>query len=164
MSAIQREVVGLINAQRWAAFGSVDDGQPLVSMIAYAVEPGLDGLLIFISQLAAHTRALLEDARCAVAITAPDTGEGDPQLLPRVSLTGHARVIPRGDTAFDAAAARYVERFPDAAPRFQLGDFVLMRVSVDNARYVGGFARAASFTGDQIRSTARGPAATDTRA
>ena len=64
MSAIQREVVALVTAQRWAAVGSIHDGQPLVSMIAYATEPGLDGLLIFISQMAAHTRALLEDPRC----------------------------------------------------------------------------------------------------
>ncbi len=155
MSAIQREVVSLVATQRWAAIGSIHENAPLVSMVAYAVEPGLEGLLIFISQLAAHTRALLDDARCSVAVTAPDHGEGDPQLLQRVSLAGHAQVIARDDEEFAAAAARYVERFPDAAPRFQLGDFVLMRIVVDSARYVGGFARASSFTGDQLRQTAR---------
>ena len=34
MSAIQREVVALVTAQRWAAVGSIHEGQPLVSMIA----------------------------------------------------------------------------------------------------------------------------------
>ena len=159
MSAIQREVVALVTAQRWAAVGSIHDGQPLVSMIAYATEPGLDGLLIFISQMAAHTRALLEDPRCSLAITAPDTGEGDPQLLQRVTLNGTAMAIARDDVAFQEAAERYVARFPDAAMRFQLGDFVLMRIVFDSARYVGGFARASTFTGDQLRSTAREVAA-----
>ena len=159
MSAIQREVVTLINSQRWAAVGSIHDGQPLVSMIAYAVEPGLDGLLIFVSQMAAHTRALLEDPRCSVAISAPDTGEGDPQVLQRVTLSGRATVIGRDDEGFQDAAERYVGRFPDAAMRFQLGDFVLMRITFDSARYVGGFARASTLTADQLRATAREMAA-----
>jgi len=155
MSAIQRELVALIKTQRWAAVGSIHDGQPLVSMIAYAVEPGLDGLLIFISQMAAHTRALLDDGRCSVAITAPDTGEGDPQVLPRVSLRGHAAVIDRGDPAFQQAAERYIARFPASEMRFQLGDFMLMRITIDGARYVGGFARASTFTAEQLQTTAR---------
>lgn len=159
MSAIQREVVSLVTTQRWAAIASIHEDAPLVSMVAYAVEPGLGGLLLFISQLAAHTRALLENPRCSVAVTAPDHGDGDPQLLQRVSLGGRAQVIARDDEGFAEAAARYVARFPDAQMRFQLGDFVLMRIVIDNARYVGGFARASSFTGDQLRQTAHDVAA-----
>lgn len=155
MSAIQRDVIALIETQRWAALATVSDGVPLASMVAYAVEPGLEGLLIFVSQMAAHTRSLFETPTCSLAITAPDLGEGDPQLLPRVSLRGGATRIPREDEAFAMTGARYVQRFPDALPRFQLGDFHLFRFVIDEARYVGGFARASTFSGDQLRETAR---------
>lgn len=155
MSSIQREVVDLIRSQRWAALATLHDHAPAAAMVAYAVEPGLDGLLVFVSQLAAHTRDLLADSRCAFAISAPDTGEGDPQLLPRVSLHGRAVPVARDDEGFALAGAYYARRFPDALPRFQLADFHLLRFTIDDARYVGGFARASSFTGDQLRQTAR---------
>ena len=150
-SAIQLEVARLVKSQRWAAIATVSDGAPLASMVAYAPEPGLAGLLLFLSQLSAHTRALLESNATSVAITAPDTGEGDPQLLPRVSLQGTITPIPRNSAEFAPAAARYVERFPDSEIRFQLGDFVMFRFVPEDVRYVGGFARATSYTGEQLR-------------
>jgi len=154
MSAIQREVVPLIQQQRWGALATVSDDVPLASMVAYAVEPGLGGLLFFISQLSAHTRHLLAHPQTSLAITAPDTGEGDPQLLPRVSLQGRAVPVARDDERFAMVGALYVKRFPDSLPRFELGDFLLFRFEIDEARYVGGFARASTFTGDQLRGTA----------
>lgn len=153
MSAIQRDVVRLIRAQRWAALATVHEGAPAVAMVAYALD-GLD-LLLFLSQLAAHTRDLLAEPRCALAITEPDAGAGDPQLLSRVSLAGTAVPIGRDAEAFALDGARYAQRFPDALGRFQLADFVLFRFAIREARYVGGFARASSLTGDQLRDTAR---------
>jgi hypothetical protein len=153
-SAIQLEVARLILAQRWAAVATIDEGAPLASMVAYAPEPGLRGLLIFISQLAAHTRNLLASGATSVAITAPDTGDGDPQLLPRVSLQGQVTPIPRDHPEFAEAAACYVARFPASEMRFQLGDFVMFRFVADEARYVGGFARATTYSGAQLREAA----------
>lgn len=155
MSAIQREVVGLIQQQRWAALATLHEGEPAAAMVAYAVEPGLEGVLMFLSQLAAHTRDLLEHPRCALAISTQDAGEGDPQLLPRVSLHGTAVPIARDEDQFALSGAYYVKRFPSALPRFELGDFHLFRLTIDEARYVGGFARASSLSGDQLRETAR---------
>lgn len=153
MSAIQREVVSLIQEQRWGALATVDEGAPLASMVAYAVEPGL-GLLFLLSQLSAHTRHLMASPRTSLAVTRPDVGEGDPQLLPRVSLQGTVSIVDRTAEDFALTAARYVKRFPDSLQRFQLGDFHLFRFVIEDARYVGGFARASSFTGDQLRATA----------
>jgi len=154
-SAIQLEVARLVKSQRWAAIATISDGAPLASMVAYAPEPGLAGLLLFLSQLSAHTRALLESNATSVAITAPDTGEGDPQLLPRVSLQGRVTEVPRDTEEFEAAGATYLERFPEAKMRFQLGDFKLLRFVVEEARYVGGFGRAVSLSGDELREAAR---------
>jgi len=154
-SSIRREIARLVFSERWAALASIDAGRPLASMVAYAAEPGLEGLLLFLSGLSQHTRNLATDGLASLVVSAPDTGEGDPQTLPRVSLNGRALVVARNDPAFDAAAARYVARFPAAASRFGLGDFLLFRFVVDDARYVGGFARAVSLSGDDLREAAR---------
>lgn len=154
-SSIRREIARLVFAERWAALATFDGEHPLASMVAYAAEPGLDGLLLLLSGLSQHTRNLVADGRSSLAVSAPDTGQGDPQTLPRVTLNGRAVVVARGDDQFGEAAARYVARFPAAAPRFDLGDFLLLRFVIDNARYVGGFARAVSLSGDELREAAR---------
>jgi putative heme iron utilization protein len=116
-------------------------------MVAYAVEPGLRGLLVFVSMLSEHTRDLLTDPRASLVVSAPDPGEGDPQTLARVSLEGVAHEVSRHDPGFAGAWAVYVGRFPDAAPRIALTDFLLIP---ERARYVGGFARAATYTGEEL--------------
>lgn len=154
MSLIQRDVCSLIYEQRWAALATTGSDGPTASMVAYAPEPGLNGLLIYISQLAAHTGQLLAHPDCSLAISVPDGGLDDPQLLPRVSLRGKATPIARDSAGFAAAAACYVERLPAAAPRLALTDFQLFRFVFEEARFVGGFARAARFEGDPLRKVA----------
>ena len=153
MSAIAREAAALIRTHRWAALATLDAGEPLVSMVAYALEPGGGALLLHVSQLAQHTRNLVEHPRGALAITEPDALEGDPQRLQRVTVTGTAAVLRRSDPAYVDAAEAYIDRFPDAQMRFELGDFLLVRFTADEARYVGGFARAARFAWADIVSS-----------
>jgi len=132
----------LVRERRWAALATLDDGAPLASMVAYAPEPGLAGLFLHLSELSLHTRNLLADPRASLVITDPDGGEGDPQLLPRVSLTGGVVLLDPDSAEWRAAREIYVARFPDALPRFDLGDFRLFFFVPDEARYVGGFAKA----------------------
>jgi putative heme iron utilization protein len=153
MSAISREAAALIRAHRWAALATLDAGEPLASMVAYALEPGGGALVFHVSQLAQHTRNLLEHPRAALAISEPDALEGDPQRLQRVTVTGTASVLRRNDPAYLAAAEAYIDRFPDAQMRFDLGDFLLVRFTAEDARYVGGFARAARFAWAEIVSS-----------
>ena len=153
-TAIHLEAARLVLAQRWAAVATAGANGPLASMVAYAPEPNLSGLIIFVSHLAQHTRDMLATPRVSLAVTAPDTGGGDPQLLPRASLQGTASEITRDSEDFAAAAAVYVGRFPQSAMRFELADFVLLRLVVDEVRFVGGFARATSFSGEELRKAA----------
>ena len=150
MSTISREAAALVRTHRWAALATLDAGEPLATMVAYAVEPGGGALVLHVSQLAQHTRDLIEHGRCSLAIGEPDTLEGDPQRLQRVTLVGAAAVIERSDDRYLAAAEAYVARFPDAQMRFELGDFLLFLFTPDSARYVGGFARASRFTWAEI--------------
>jgi putative heme iron utilization protein len=147
---IYRDAARLVLEERWAAVATLDDGLPLATMVAYAPEPGLGGLLMLLSGLAAHTRALLGDPRCSLAVTRPDRGEGDPQLLPRVSIQGAVEALEPESPEHAAGKGLYLARFPDAEPRFDLADFVLFRFVPAEARYVGGFARAIRMTGDQL--------------
>ncbi len=154
-SSLRVEIARLVLSKRWAALATLHEGAPAVSMVAYAPEAGLAGLLMFLSGLSAHTRDLLEDPRCSLGIGEPDLLEGDPQTLARVSLRGRVQALRADDAGYAAAWLRYVERFPDAARRAELPDFRLFRMVIDEARYVGGFARAVTLDGDEIREAAR---------
>ena len=140
----------LLASSRWAALAVVEDGAPAAAMTAYA--PAADGaaLYVLLSQMALHTRALLVEPRAALVVSAPDTGEGDPQTLPRLSLSGVALALVPGTAEHEAGRAAYVGRFPGAEERFALADFVLFRFEASEARWVGGFGRALRMTGPQL--------------
>ena len=146
----------LLWGQRWGALATVDAEGPLASMVAYAVEPGSGGLLLFLSGLAAHSRALAAEPRCSLVVGEADTGAGDPQTLARLTVRGEARVVARAAADFAVAWATYLARFPDAAPRVALADFQLYRLTPASARYVGGFARAASLSPADLRAATGG--------
>ena len=141
---IEDEAARLLLEQRWAALALSGPDGPAASMVAYAVEPAMAGLLVFVSSLAAHTRLLAATGTAALAIGAPDLGAGDPQQLARLTLTATAAPLEREDADFAAAWPVYAERFPAAVPRLALADFALFRLSPTAAHFVGGFARAAS--------------------
>ena len=140
----------LLAASRWAALAVVVDGAPVAAMTSYAIAPDGAALYVHLSQMALHTRALLTEPRAALVVSAPDTGDGDPQTLPRLSLSGVALALVPGTPEYAAGQAAYVGRFPAAEERFALADFVLFRFEPSEARWVGGFAQALRMTGAQL--------------
>lgn len=151
----------LIAGQRWAALATLSEEGPSASMVAYVPEPGCSGFLLHLSHLAAHTRHLLNDARASLLITQPDTGEGDPQTLARVSIQGRVSVLDREGEEFSAARAAYIHRLPAAELLFGFNDFVLFRLKPLGVRYVGGFARAYTLSAEQLQKIANNPASPD---
>jgi heme iron utilization protein len=142
----ERSAARLFLTRRWAALATSENGAPLATMVAYAPEARLEGVLLLLSELSQHTRNVLADPRVSLVVSDPDGGDGDPQLLPRATLIGEAHPIASETGDFDAARARYLSYFPDAEVRFGLADFHLFRLVPSAVRYVGGFARAASIT------------------
>ncbi|HPA51835.1 MAG TPA: pyridoxamine 5'-phosphate oxidase family protein [Thermoanaerobaculia bacterium] len=140
----------LLLSSRWAALAVVVDGAPAAAMTSYALAPDGASLYLHLSQMALHTRALLTEPRAALAVSAPDTGDGDPQTLPRLSLSGVALALVPGTPEYETGQAAYVSRFPAAGERFALADFVLFRFEPSEARWVGGFARALRMSGTQL--------------
>ena len=145
----------LLAASRWAALAVLHDGAPAAAMTSYALAPDGTALYVHLSQMALHTRALLEEARAAFVVSAPDTGDGDPQTLTRLSLAGVALALVPGTPEYVAGRSAFVGRFPDADERFALADFVLFRFEPAEARWVGGFGRALRMTGTQLAEALR---------
>ncbi len=141
----------LIWRQRWAALASVSSkGEPLASMVAYAVNEATGELYLHLSTLAEHTRNLADKPQASLVISENEDNRDDPQELARASLTGLITPIETTEPEYPAAKACYLARLPGAAPRFDFSDFRLFRFHVEKVRYVGGFARAFSYQGEEL--------------
>jgi hypothetical protein len=142
----------LIRSQRVASLGTLQNGAPFVSLVAYAAEPDLLGMLLHLSDLAPHTRQLRADARASLMIAEADGASvDDPQTLARLTLHGVVEPILRDTEAYARGRERYLARHPAAAQLFDFGDFNLFRFIPAGARFVGGFARAFTLTLDHLR-------------
>ncbi len=151
-----RAAVHLIRAQRWASLASInEDESPLASMVAYVPMSGLEVLLLHLSRLSRHTQNLLARPSASIAIGEPDLGQGDPQLLARISLQGAVRIIEREGERYAESRSAYLARLPQAEQLFTFLDFVLFEFVPDRAHYVGGFARAYAFGMDDLKRAAQ---------
>ncbi len=151
----QRLMVNLIRARRWAALATQGPDGPEASWVAYVPESDCGGFLLHLSTLSAHTRNLLADPRAGLAIGEPERDGEDPQTLARVTVQGEIALIPRDRVDYRSAALRYQERLPDAVPRFEFGDFLLLRLTPIRIRFIGGFARAYTLDYDGLRAAAQ---------
>ena len=146
----------LLLAHRWAGLATLGDDGPSASMVAYAPEPDLGSLVLFLSELSEHTRNLITEPRVSLVISETEPGDGDPQTLARLSIKATARIVDRTSPEFAEMWRIYTECLPDSAPRIVLGDFSLFRVVVGEARYVGGFAQAGTISPDRLSAAALG--------
>ena len=126
----------LLRAARQGSLATMEEGQPLVSLVTPACAADLS-VLMLLSELSAHTRQLRREPRCSVMVTGAAAGE-NPQTAPRVSITGLAEIDPD-----PALKARWLAVHPYGALYADFADFALWRVRPMGAMFVGGFARAA---------------------
>ena len=156
VTPLESEAARLVMTNRWAALATMGNDGPAASMVAYSWVSDLTSVLLFLSGLSDHTRNLLSEPRMALVISEADSGEEDPQTLARISLKGRAHVVERTSPEFTDLWGDYVRRLPDAGPRLGLGDFSLFRVVIDEAHFVGGFARAGDIPIDRLSAAALG--------
>lgn len=141
----------LVRHQRWAALATIgSDGEPQSSMVAYAFDEECGDIYLHLSSLAEHTRNLAKEPRASMAISVNDDGRPDPQELARTTLSGTITPILPEMKCYQNAREVYLARLPEAKPRFDFGDFRLYRLRIDKVRFVGGFARAFSYRGDEL--------------
>ena len=149
-----RVIADLLRATRTAALGTLRDGAPFASFVAFAPEANFGGFLLHLSALSPHTQHLAGDPRASLLVAEHDDDRDDPQTLARITLIGSVAVV--GKDAADYAAARdtYLTRLPAATMLLDFHDFNLYRFTATEARYVGGFARAYTLTPGDLREAA----------
>lgn len=141
-----------------AALATLHDDRPFASMIPFAVTTiaGRLRLVTHVSGLSAHTRDMRATPDVCLLVTAPESAGVMPQALPRVSISAVAEFIPDGHPHAAAVKAAYLEKFPEAADLFQLGDFSLVAFELTSARLVAGFARAMTLSAESLAAALAG--------
>jgi putative heme iron utilization protein len=146
----------LIEGQEIAALGTLHEGEPFVSMVPFALLPEGAGFIVHVSALATHTKDMLATPAVSLMVLAGEDANVPAQARARVTIQGDAVRIPE-DAPIHAMAKRlYLERFPQSAQTFELGDFALFAVRPKRARYVGGFAQARSVTAETLAKALAG--------
>jgi putative heme iron utilization protein len=128
------------------------DGDPWASLVAYGLLGGAPVLCV--SNMAEHGRNLAADHRASIAIVAPRT-DPDPLASGRVTLAGVVE-RPTGDEAV-AARQAYLAGVPAAKYYVDYSDFALWVLRVHRARWVGGYGRMDSATGDAYSAASPDP-------
>lgn len=147
-------IASLLRSTRTAALGTLRDGWPFTSLVAYASEADFGGFLLHLSGLSPHTRHLVADQRASLLVAERDDDRADPQTLARITLVGSVVPIPRDALDYTAAKAIYLARLPASAMLFDFADFGLFRLVPTEARYIGGFARAYTLNTAQLKHCA----------
>ena len=144
----------LLTTHRVLSLAVIEEGLPVLGMVPFVAEPDLSAVLVHVSRLAPHGRALADGAPFAILIHGLETGDQNPGEIPRVRFSGAARHLLSGSAEYAAERDRYLASFPDSAVTFTLGDFELYRLPLDNGRLVAGFARTVNLKAATLRRLA----------
>lgn len=110
-------------------------GAPYTSIVEYTPLANGDALL-FVSDLADHTKNLDDDERASMLV-AEDLGAPQPLTRGRTSLVGHATECD--ENRRDELAQTYLDTHPHAELYIDFDDFGFYRFSPERIRYIGGF-------------------------
>ncbi|ORB26997.1 HugZ family protein [Mycolicibacterium parafortuitum] len=119
------------------------DGDPWASFVTYGLLGGAPVLCV--SNLAEHGRNLAGDPRASIAIVAPAT-DSDPLANARITLAGRVEA-PAGPER-DAAREAHLAAVPAAKYYIDYSDFTLWVLRVSRVRWVGGYGRMDSTSGE----------------
>jgi putative heme iron utilization protein len=140
----------LLDRSRVLALGVLVDGAPYVGLLPFTSTADRRALLVHASALARHTRGLSDGARCSALLHVPESATPDPLQVPRVTFQGTVQRLETGSPEHAAARARYLARFPESEPTFELPDFALYALRITEGRLVAGFARARNVSLDDL--------------
>jgi heme iron utilization protein len=111
-------------------------GYPFGSVVPYVTTA--DGVpVIYISDIAQHTKNLRADPRTCLTVVEPDTD--DSQANARISLLGDGAVL-EGD-ARDAVSELYFARFPMSRRFANTHGFSFWGLQPKRIRFIGGFGK-----------------------
>lgn len=146
----------LLRTQQVAALGTLHQGRPYVSMVPFALLPGGSGLVIHVSQLAAHTKDMLLNPHVSLLVIAPPAPDVPAQALARATIQGRAVQYAGATEGHAEAKVAYLSRFPQSADLFSFADFSLFAIWPDSIRFVGGFAQATTLSPETLAEVLSG--------
>jgi putative heme iron utilization protein len=135
----------LMRGRPSAALGTSFGGAPYVSLVLTVCDGDASPLLM-LSDLAQHTRNILDDDRVSLLFDAT-AGLADPLTGARLTVLGRAA---RCDDA--RALGRYMAHHPSAARYAGFTDFNLYRVTIERGHFVAGFGRIQWIDAEALRS------------
>lgn len=133
----------LLRAERQGALATLSlhkPGYPFGSVAPYALS-GRGEPLFVMSALAQHTRNALADPRASLLVqeSAGLAADADVQAHGRLTVMGRIAAVEGADE--EDARARYLARHPLAARTAGGHDFRHYKLSVEEARFIGGFGK-----------------------
>jgi heme iron utilization protein len=128
------------------------DGDPWASFVTYGLIDGAPVLCV--SNLAEHGRNLAADPRASIAIVAAQR-DADPLANGRITLAGVVSE-PVGDER-EGARDAHLSAVPAAKYYIDYSDFSLWVLRVQRVRWVGGYGRMDSATGEAYRDAEPDP-------
>lgn len=147
-----RTIAAATNAATLATLTA--DGAPWASLVTYGLLGGMPVLCV--SNLAEHGRNLIGDPRASLSIVAASS-DADPLAGSRITLAG--MVTRPSDAQREAARAAYLTAVPPARFYLDFSDFILWVLAVRRVRWVGGYGRMDSATGEQYAAASPDPVA-----
>jgi heme iron utilization protein len=132
-----QEARQLLRTHRYGVLSTLSkkyNGHPFGSIIQYLVDQ--DGsLLILISNLAEHTKNIINDAR--ISLITHDQNNSNILTQGRVTVIGNA--LPEPDR--ELVALRYIRYFPEASTYLAMQDFSFYRIQPMAIRFISGFGK-----------------------
>jgi putative heme iron utilization protein len=147
----EKLLASIIRNTRLAALGTLHDEVSMVSLVAFAPAEDFSVFYIHVSRLAQHTVDMQKEKRVSLMISERDDDRADPLSLARVTIRGVAEFLPPGEPGYTPTKSMYLERFPESASLFKLGDFGIWKIIPKGGRYVAGFAKAYNLTPESLR-------------
>ena len=142
-----KDLRALLRAERQGMLSTISlrhAGHPFGSVVPFALwETGEP--VLYLSRLAAHTQNLLADPRASLLVS--DSSSADVQPA-RATLVGACRPLPA--EAQDAGRSAFAARHPQSQA-LALPDFTSFLLTVQEIRWVGGFAAAAWLAPHMLR-------------
>lgn len=123
----------LVSNTKVATACTMHEKGPFGSVMPYAVD-AKGRPLVFLSDLAVHTKNIKKNAKASIFITESKDGDLDKA---RITLIGQLKIVPEKERK--AAKELYFKRFPNAKIYESFHDFNIYRLEITDIYYVGGF-------------------------
>jgi hypothetical protein len=106
---------------------------------------------IFLSELASHTRNLLNDPSISLLLIEAENAAGNAFARKRISLFGSAQAVARAHDTYKMVIREFYQRFGEVMKLIEpLPDFHLFRIKVESGRFIRGFGQAYELAGDRL--------------